>query len=136
MRLRAAVRFSEYKSRKRLPPSIPTDCAMCQEKGWQDKYNCEGYGNENYKCQIGVMTFYQCPLSMFTEDTWDVIDLITTSLESGIPVVGNCLMDQTKAFFDFKQIILSERNECIEEISKVEAQESKTKDRAVSRRRR
>ena len=72
MRLRAAVRYSEYKSRKRLPSSIPTDCAVCQDKGLQDRYNCDGYGNDNYKVNIGVMTFFQCPLSarnVFREST-------------------------------------------------------------------
>lgn len=127
MRLRAAVRYSEYKSRKRLPSSIPTDCAVCQDKGLQDRYNCDGYGNDNYKVNIGVMTFFQCPLSMFTEDTWDVIDLISTSLETGTPVVGHCLMNQTRAYFKNKQIILSERNECNEEISKVEEQAANKK---------
>jgi len=116
MRLRAAIRYQEFKSADKLPSSIPTDCAVCIEKDQYEKYNCDGEGNPNYVAHIGNMEFYQCPLSLPTDEAWMVIDLVSTCLESGIPIVGTDLMGQTKHFFKFKNIITSERADCQREL--------------------
>ena len=133
MEIRVAVRYMEFKCAKRLPKSIPTNCAACQEIDSQDKFNCGGYGNPNYRQNIGHMEFYQCPLSIFNEDTWNVIDLVLTSIESGIPVTGNCLLDQTKMYFRFKNIINSEKFDCHEEIEEIRRKEQKQKEGTSSR---
>jgi hypothetical protein len=130
MQLRAAIRYSEYKSAGRLPAGLSLDCAECTEKEHQDRRNCQGYGNPKYKIQIGAMEFYQCPLSLPDQDTWDVIDLILAQEETGIPVSGNCLLDQTRKTFEFRRIILSERIDCQREIQKKMDVEAKQKDRA------
>ena len=125
MQLRVAVRYSEYKSTKKLPSDVKSlNCASCTEK-LQDKRNCEGFGNDKYKVKIGGMEFYQCPLSIPQDDAWAICDLIITSEETGIPVAGTCLLDQTKKFFEFRRYINSERSECHQELNKIREAEAK-----------
>ncbi len=129
MRLRAAIRYSEFKNADKLPSNILTDCAECIEKELYHKYNCDGEGNPKYVQNIGNMEFYQCPLSLFTQETWDVIDLITTSLETGIPIAGTDLLSQTRAFYKFKRIINSEKYDCMKEIDEMRKVEDKRNER-------
>jgi len=94
----------------------------------QIKRNCCGEYGVKYRYTIGTTEFYQCPVSVyvFDPDVIDVIDLVLTSLESGIPVTGTCLLDQTKKFFEFTRIIRDERKDCFEELEKVRERERKS----------
>lgn len=116
MKLRAAIRYSEYKNAKKLPSKVPESCDACLEKKEWESRNCEGVGNPKYTCKLGSMLFYQCPYSIPDRDTWDVIDLILTQEETHIPIAGTCLLDQTRKMFEFRRIIMNEKYECHEEL--------------------
>ena len=119
------IRYFEFRDAGKLPKAIPNDCAVCVEKDLYTKYNCDGEGNPDYKTKIGAMEFYQCPLSLVDQDAIDVINLVTTSMESGIPVHGHDLLGQTRAFFDYKRIIYSERADCAKELQQIREAETK-----------
>jgi len=82
--------------------------------------NCGGVGNDKYKKRIGAMEYYQCPISLITEDAWGVIEMILTQEETGIPIHGTDLLGQMPAMYHFRQVIMSERAECQREIAKME----------------
>lgn len=132
MELRAAVRYSEYRAANKLPSSIPNDCAECEKKGWPDKFNCGGGEKTNFKysVQIGAMVFDQCPKSLPSQAAWDIIELIRTWEETGTPIVGNCLLDQTRATFKYRRIINSERADCMKEIDTLHKQDMERKQRS------
>jgi hypothetical protein len=71
---------------------------------------------------------------VFDPEVITVIDLVLTSLESGIPVSGNCLLDQTPAFFKFNRIIRDERKICSDELEVLRKQDQKKTDAANRRR--
>jgi hypothetical protein len=121
-----AIRFSEFKSHKRLPSVLDQlKCSECIERELQDQRNCGGYGNEKYTQYIGSMQFFQCPLSIPRSETYDIIELILTSEEIGIPVVGSCLLDQTRAYFEYRRVIKSEQVDCFKEIEELRKQDDK-----------
>lgn len=117
MELRTAIRYSEYKSADKLPQKY--NCNECRESELVDKRNCGGEGNPKFSIKIGGMEFYQCPLSIPTQEAWDVIELISLSEETGIPIHGTCLLDQTLKFFEYRRIINSERYECRKELDDI-----------------
>lgn len=138
--LRTAIRYSEYKGAGKLPGNISFDCAKCEaaidpesgRKTLPDERNCGGYGNPKYKYAIGTTTHYQCPLSIPSQDAWDVVELILTQESTGIPISGKCLLDQTRKMFEFRRIIISERNDCQKEIGKILEQDAKKKTGSAS----
>ena len=134
MQLRAAIRYAEYKAADKLPRSIPDDCAECIDKGWPEKFNCGGgeKTNEKYTVMIGTMEFDQCPRSVPSQEAWDIIELIRTWEETGTPIVGHCLMDQTRETFKYRRIINSEKNECQKELSDLHKQDMDRKQRSAS----
>ena len=87
----------EFKSAKRLPRGESFDCAKCSGTPIEEKRNCRGAYDTKYLTRIGAMEFYQCPLSIFGFDgeVTRIIDLILTSLESGIPVAFGVLTVDT-----------------------------------------
>lgn len=123
----------EYKSAGLLPKHLPSDCAKCEGTENQDRFNCGGEGNENFEVGLGTMEFYQCPKSLPTQQAWDVIELILTQEETGIPIIGTCLMQQTRAMFTNRRIILSERGDCMKEISDKQRKAQDAKDRQSNR---
>ena len=136
--MRVAVRYSEYKSAGRLPFKENFDCSKCEGKPAQIKRNCRGLYGTKYRYQIGTMVFDVCPISIYVDDpeVIQVIDLILTSMESGIPIAGRCLLDQTKKFFDWRRIIRDEQGQCNEELNKVrqkEAEQERKRHSASSR---
>jgi len=136
MQLRAAVRYSEYKSADRLPKTIPVNCTECIEADKQDNFNCSGEKtNPKFHVRIGAMEYDQCPLSVPKKEAWDVIELIATWEDTGTPIVGHCLLEQSPQTFVFRRIINSERNDCRKEIQQMIEVEnrSKTKTQGQSR---
>jgi hypothetical protein len=126
MMIRAAIRYSEYKSAGKLPQNIEFKCDECIEKDLKEKRNCGGFDeNSKYKLQIGTMEFYQCPISIPDEETWTLIELIMASEETGIPITGTCLLDQTRAFFEYRRIVNNEKYECHKEIHKLNESDNK-----------
>ena len=125
--MRTAIRYSEYKSAGKLPHRESFDCSTCYDTPTQEKRNCQGLFGTKYQYTIGTMQYDQCPVSVycFDPDVITVIDLCLTSLESGIPVAGHCLLDQTKAFFDYVRIIRDERNVSGSEIKKLLDEDAK-----------
>ena len=71
------------------------------------------------------MEFNQCPLSIPDQNTYDVIELILTAEETGIPVTGTCLLNQTKKYFEWRRIIMNERAECFNELHKKDKKQAK-----------
>ena len=133
MMIRAAIRYSEYKSAGKLPHNIEFDCNDCELNDLKEKRNCGGqYEDSKYKYVIGTMEFYQCPLSIPDEETWTIIELVTASEEMHIPVSGHCLLDQTRAFFTYRRIINNEKYQCHKEIHPVK--ENKGKERELGKR--
>lgn len=125
--MRVAIRFSEYKGAGKLPHREKFDCSACMFTAQQEKRNCRGEFGKKFQYTIGTMQFYQCPVSVFAFDheVTQVIDIVVTSLESGIPVTGNCLLDQTPAFFEYARIIRDERRICSDELKKIFDDEQK-----------
>ncbi len=133
--MRVAIRYSEYKSTDKLPHKEKFDCKTCFDTPKQDKRNCRGKGNKKYKYIIGSLQFSRCPVSVFIfdSDVNSVIDLIITSMDTGIPVSGNCLLDQTPAFFDYLKIIQHERYICHEELRKLQKIDDERETAAAKR---
>lgn len=73
------------------------------------------------------MEYYQCPVSIFIDDPEIsmIYNMITVSLDSGIPLAGKCLLDQTKRFFEIASIIRSEESDCQKEIDKIKGSKAK-----------
>lgn len=135
MMLRAAIRYSEYRAADKLSSAATFDCKTCMEKGLQDRRNCDGEKtNPNFKVVIGSMQFDQCPLAIPSQEARTVVQLILTSEETNIPIVGTCLLDQTQVFFDYRGIINDERFECQKELSKVRERDAKVQQRNAENR--
>jgi len=120
-----------------LPHKEKFDCSSCYDTPKQKLRNCRGEGNKKYIYTVGGIQFDRCPVSVFgfDKDVNLVIDLITTSMETGIPVSGNCLLDQTTAFFDYLKIIQHEKYVCYEELEKLRKIEENKNTAATKRKR-
>ena len=122
------IRYYEYKSAGKLPKVISDcDCKTCTEK-LEGERNCGGFGNDKYVQKIGAMEYYQCPLSLITTDAWSVINLILVQEETGIPIAGTCLLDQTPEMFEFREAILAEKADCFKELNKTTNPKEKEMD--------
>lgn len=121
MKLRAAIRYSEYKSAGKLPHNTKFDCSTCEGTPLEKRRNCCNAYGTRFVFRIGTMEFDQCPVSVFgfDEEVMQIIDLVLTSLESGIPITGRCLLDQTPSFFEYCRIIREERNLCSNELHEI-----------------
>ena len=128
--MRAAIRYSEYKNAGKLPHNEVFDCSTCMDTSHQERRNCCGDFGTKYRYQIGTTEYSICPVSVYAFDpnVTQVIDIVLTSLESGIPVTPGGLLDQTKAFFDFKRIINDEQRLCHNELDKIRRDEEKREE--------
>lgn len=94
------------------------DCTICRENDLYIKRNC--FGEEDVKkpiLRIGKEEYYQCPLSMIDDyEIFTLINLISWSDETGIPLGKGGLMDQTYFAFVRRNIISNERMKARREI--------------------
>lgn len=79
--------------------------------------------------KIGSMEYDVCPFSLCNQETVDVIELILTQEETGIPISGTDLLSQTRKMFEYRRYIMDEKAQSIKEISDIEKKEQERKER-------
>ena len=81
---------------------------------------------------LGQVKYDRCPKSFITEDIYRIIELIDWSDETGIPIAGNCLLEQSEYTRTYRRIILSERAVCSREIASIKKSADKTNKRPAT----
>jgi len=125
----------KYPDGRVLRESETWNCEICQEYGLFEERNCGGIEKRTKPVLIiGKEKYYQCPLSLITDNnTFFIINLIDWSDNTGIPITGSRLLDQSNELYNIRNFILSERSKARKEIEDLKPKNKKTRNRDTTK---